>query len=76
VRPAVRKAKPAQKKAPSIKSPDHAKELLKVRKWVGQALEEIKIARGYLARQYTGPEHEALEWAQQFLENTLHGVKK
>lgn len=45
------------------------------RKWVEQALEEIKAARGYMAKQYAGPEHEALSWAQQFLENALTGKK-
>lgn len=44
-----------------------------VRDWVEQALTEIKLAREYLSRQYAGPENDALEWAQQFLENALAG---
>lgn len=74
MRPVVRKAKPAKKKtAPAIKRPDDAKELLKMRRWVDQALAEIKTARGYMAKQYAGPENACLAWAQQFLENALAG---
>lgn len=39
--------------------------------WAEQALAEVRLARLYLERQYSGPEHEALQWAQQFLENAL-----
>lgn len=75
MRPTIRKSTkaPAPRKAPTIKRPDEARELIKVRKWVGQALAEVKVAREALARQFSGPEHEALEWAQQFLENALTG---
>lgn len=78
MRPTIRKSvkTPAPRKAPSIKRPDDARELMKVRKWVGQALAELKIAREILAKSYAGPEHEALEWAQQFLENALTGKGK
>lgn len=64
-----------RKKVPAgkPKSVDAAKELLKVRKWVKEALSEVKLAREYLAKQYAGPEHEALEWAQRMLENALIG---
>lgn len=73
MRPAFRKPKPAPKKAPKIKRPDDAKTLLKMRRWCEQALAEVKAARGYMATQFAGPEHEALEWAEQFLENAVNG---
>ena len=72
MRPAVKK-KPPAKKAKPLLSAETAKELLKMRRWVEQALYEVKTAREYMASQYAGPEHESLSWAQQFLENALTG---
>lgn len=77
MRPAVRAAKPPGRKTlPPIKRPDEAKTVLKMRRWVEQALTEVKQARGHLGKQYAGAEHECLEWAQQFLENALNGKGK
>lgn len=64
----VSKAKPAQV--------DAAKELIKVRKWVREALSEIKLAREYMGSEWVGPQHEALDWAQRLLENALNGKGK
>jgi hypothetical protein len=73
MRPAFRKPKLPEKKATRPKAPDDSKALIKMRHWVQQALAEIKTARGYLAKQYAGPENECIEWAQKFLENALTG---
>jgi hypothetical protein len=68
VRPAVKK-----KPAPKQTSVDARKELVKLRKWVREALTEVKLARSYMQNEWTGPQHEALDWAQQLLENALRG---
>lgn len=69
MRPAVRKK--VVKAKPAIT--DARKELVKLRRWVKEALSEVKIAREYLAKAFAGPEQEALEWAQRLLENALLG---
>lgn len=71
MRPVVRKPKVPERKGDKVKRPDEAKILIKVRKEVGNALAEVKIARGYLAKQYAGPEHESLEYAQRALERAM-----
>jgi hypothetical protein len=73
MRAAFRKAKPPVPKPSRVKAPDASKQLIKMRRWVEQSLAEVKEARGYMASQFAGPEHECLEWAQQFLENALNG---
>lgn len=69
MREPFRKAKaPAPRKLPKGPKVDQARRALKLHTAVTNALAEIKIARGYLAKQYAGPEHEALEWAESILE--------
>ncbi len=50
-----------------------AAELLRVRRWVREAIFEIKLAQDYNEKQYSGPGTEALHWARQLLENALIG---
>jgi hypothetical protein len=41
------------------------------RKLLSEALAELRQARGFLSRQYSGPEHECLEWCEHFIRKAL-----
>ncbi len=65
--------KPARK---PLLSADTAKELLKLRRWAGEALAEVRVARAKMASMYAGPEHAALARAEACLENVMRGEAK
>lgn len=65
------RATPKKKPPPAIKHPDHAKALIRMRRWVEKALHEVKEAQKYMGRDWKGPHHECLEWAQSALESAM-----
>lgn len=73
MRPPVRTTKTVIKRPKVVKAPDASKELLKARKWIKQAREEIAAARECLSREWKSDWNEHLEWADNFLENALSG---
>jgi hypothetical protein len=73
MRPPVRKTKVVIKKPKVVKAPDASKELLKSRKWIRQAREEIRLARECLKKEWLSDWNEHLEWADNFLQNALGG---
>lgn len=80
MRPTPRKKTPSKPKARPVKpekvrATDAERKLIVMRRHCDNALAEIKLAREYMAKSFSGPEHEHLEWAQSAIENALAGKK-
>lgn len=73
MRPTPRSKTPrpaAPRKAPAGPKTDAAREVVRMRKLIREAVAEIRMARGYLAKGYSGPETQHLKDAEALLTKT------